>query len=593
MKFFNELRKTANLTRYALVDIIGGIRALPYILLTFLKSIVNAAALVSYTLLPGFIINYLMAGEIRTVVILAATLVATPFVQNTANAVITTIADKQKLSLVTDVEVEFDDYSCHIDYEYFESPKVLDMRSRASRAQDSIFGVVDCLNSILSSVISFVVILSVVAYINPLMLVFILVIVLLNSILTKRLNVKNHETALKQDHYWRVYWGASFQLENPNYAKEIRLFDISGMLLDNLRKVKKSGNELEHEKTVNWSKTTFLQAIVNIVKDGVIYGYSIISVLLGRMAIGTMSIYISAANQFSNNIGSVVNSYLSLSRLCMEVEEYKKFFELPQKQKTTGTRKPSFGKNSTIEFRNVSFKYPGSENYALKNMNLTIRGDERLCIVGENGSGKSTFIKLLSRLYFPTEGEILLDGVNINEYDYREYQNMFSAAFQDFEKFYLPLSKNIALDKDVDEAKLDNVCSRIGLTDFVRKLPHGYDFAIDKWIDEDGVNPSGGELQRISIARAVYSDRDIYILDEPTAALDPNAEYEIYTQFHNIITDKCAVLITHRLSAVQLADKIAVFENGHVEEYGTHDELYAAKGIYTEMFDKQAEFYRQ
>ena len=593
MKFFNELRKTANLTRYALVNIIGGIRALPYIMLTLLKSVVNAAALVSYTLLPGFIINYLMAGEIRTVVILAATLVATPFAQNSANALITAIADNRRHTLYTEAEVAFNDYSCHIDYEYFESPKVLDIRSRASRAQNDVFGVVDCLNSILSSVISFVVILSVIAYINPLMLLFILVIVLLNSILTKRLNVKNHETALKQDHYWRVQWGASFQLESPEYAKEIRLFDISGMLLDNLRAVKKTGNALEHEKTVNWSKTTFLQAIVNVVKDGVIYGYSIVSVLMGRMAIGTMSIYISAANQFSNNIGSVVNSYLSLSRLCMEVDEYKKFFELPQKQQTSGTRKPSFGKNSTIEFRNVSFKYPGSENYALKNLSLTIRGDERLRVVGENGSGKSTFIKLLSRLYFPTEGEILLDGININEYDYREYQNLFSAAFQDFEKFYLPLSKNIALDKDVDEAKLDNVCSRIGLTDFVKKLPRGYDSSIDKWIDEDGVNPSGGELQRISIARAVYSDRDIYILDEPTAALDPNAEYEIYTQFHNIITDKCAVLITHRLSAVQLADKIAVFENGHVAEYGTHDELYAKQGIYTEMFDKQAEFYRQ
>ncbi|MCD7804033.1 MAG: ABC transporter ATP-binding protein/permease [Oscillospiraceae bacterium] len=593
MKFFNELRKTINLTRYALVNIIGGIRALPYIMMTLLKSVVNAAALVSYTLLPGFIINYLMAGEIRTVVILAATLVATPFVQNSSNSLISVIFDKMQLGLSTEVHAEFHNYTSHLDYEYFESPKVLDMKERATRVCDSVFGVVDCLNSILSSIISFVVILSVVAYINPLMVVFILFIVLLNSMLTKRLNVKNHEIGMKQDNYWRVYWGATFQMENPSYAKEIRVYDISGMLLDNFRKVMKKGNELAHKRTVECNKTYFFQAIVNIVKDGVIYGYSIISVLLGRMAIGTMSIYISAANQFSSNIGSIVNSYLSLSRLCMEVEEYKKFFELPQKQQSFGTRKPSFGKNSTIEFRNVSFKYPGSENYALKNMNLTIRGDERLCIVGENGSGKSTFIKLLSRLYFPTEGEILLDGVNINEYDYREYQNMFSAAFQDFEKFYLPLSKNIALDKDVDEAKLDNICERIGLTDFVKKLPHGYDSAIDKWVDEDGVNPSGGELQRISIARAVYSDRDIYILDEPTAALDPNAEYEIYTQFHNIITDKCAVLITHRLSAVQLADKVAVFENGHVEEYGTHDELYARKGIYTEMFDKQAEFYRQ
>ncbi len=202
MKFFNELRKTINLTCYALVNIIGGIRALPYILLTLLKSVVNAAVLVSYTLLPGFIINYLMAGEIRTVVILAVTLVATPFIQNSSNSLISVIFDKKQLRLSTEVHAEFHNYTSHMDYENFESPNVLDMKERATRVCDSVFGVVDCLNSILSSIISFVVILSVVAYINPLMVVFILFIVLLNSMLTKRLNVKNHEIGMKQDNYW-------------------------------------------------------------------------------------------------------------------------------------------------------------------------------------------------------------------------------------------------------------------------------------------------------------------------------------------------------------------------------------------------------
>ena len=156
----------------------------------------------------------------------------------------------------------------------------------------------------------------------------------------------------------------------------------------------------------------------------------------------------------------------------------------------------------------------------------------------------------------------------------------------------MTLGENIVLANKYDKERLDNVCSSAGLNSLVNELPKGYNTQVDKWIDEEGFEPSGGENQRIAIARASYHGGNIFILDEPTAALDPMTEYEIYTQFNRMITDKCAVLITHRLSAVQLADKVAVFDNGSVAEYGTHKELYSKGGIYTEMFDKQAQFYR-
>lgn len=305
-----------------------------------------------------------------------------------------------------------------------------------------------------------------------------------------------------------------------------------------------------------------------------------------------MTIYLNASSQFSSGLSSVVGSYLQLSAQSLNVQELIEFLNIPMRQLDSGEFHPIFDNNSTIVFKDVSFKYPGSNNYALEHLNLTINCGKTLCIVGENGSGKSTFIKLLTRLYFPTEGEILLNGININEYDYLEYQRLFSPVFQDFCQFFLTLGENIALSNTADAEKLNDVCSQSGLITLANKLPKGYDTQVDKWIDEEGFQPSGGEGQRIAIARALYHGGEIYILDEPTAALEPNAEYEIYTQFNRMIENKCAILITHRLSAVQLSDTVAVFDKGHVAEYGTQKELYAKNGIYTEMFNKQAQFYR-
>ena len=266
--------------------------------------------------------------------------------------------------------------------------------------------------------------------------------------------------------------------------------------------------------------------------------------------------------------------------------------EIPLSNHVRGSLTPTFGVDSVIEFKNVSFRYPGSDRFVIKGLSLTIRGDEKLCIVGANGSGKSTFVKLLTRLYVPTEGEILLNGININEYDYREYCRLFAPVFQDFALYNITLGENIVMAESYDEERLRSAARQSGLSEMAEHNKNGYDTVIYKWFDEEGIEPSGGEGQRIAMARALYRGGSVYILDEPTAALDPNAEYEMYTQFNNMITDKCAILITHRLSAVQLADRVAVFDDGHVAEYGTHAELYAKGGIYTEMFDRQAQFYR-
>lgn len=245
-----------------------------------------------------------------------------------------------------------------------------------------------------------------------------------------------------------------------------------------------------------------------------------------------------------------------------------------------------------MEFKNVSFKYPGSEIFALKKINLEINLNEKLCIVGANGSGKTTLIKLLTRLYFPTEGEILLDGVNINNFDYEKYQGLFSPVFQDYALYTLSIKENIALEQNPNAEKVKQTLKNVGLEHLIYDLSNGINTSIFKIHDSVGFEPSGGEGQRIAIARALYHTAQIYLLDEPTASLDPIAEYEIYKQFSDMIKNKPSILITHRLSAVKLVDKVLVMDNGKIAEIGTHQDLYNANGLYTKMYDVQAEYYK-
>jgi ABC-type multidrug transport system fused ATPase/permease subunit len=249
-----------------------------------------------------------------------------------------------------------------------------------------------------------------------------------------------------------------------------------------------------------------------------------------------------------------------------------------------------------IEFRHVSFSYPGTERKILDDISIKIAPGEHLSIVGLNGAGKTTFIKLLCRLYDPTEGEILLDGVNIKEYDYKKYMEQFAPVFQDFKLFALTLSDNIIFEKETDEAekkRIAELTELVGLEDFVNKLDKGMDTNLFKFFDEEGIEPSGGEQQKIAIARALYKDSPVVILDEPTAALDPVAEYDIYRQFNTLVGGRSAFYISHRLSSCKFCDRIAVFSGGKIAEYGTHDELERIpNGIYAEMFEAQAKYYR-
>ncbi|MGI5112448.1 ABC transporter ATP-binding protein [Treponema putidum] len=247
-------------------------------------------------------------------------------------------------------------------------------------------------------------------------------------------------------------------------------------------------------------------------------------------------------------------------------------------------------KEPLIEFKNVSFAYPDSEKTVLKNLNLTLRQGERLAVVGKNGSGKTTFVKLLCRLYDPVEGEILFNGKNIKEYDYKEYLNLFSVVFQDFKLLALPLAQNISGGQVYDKLKVLEVLKNTGLD--LSKFKNAEKTYLYKNFDDDGVNISGGEGQKIAIARALYKDSPFIILDEPTAALDPIAEAEIYSKFDSLVKNKTSLYISHRLSSCRFCSHILVFDAGSIVQEGSHEELLAEAGLYSKLWNAQAQYYQ-
>lgn len=245
-----------------------------------------------------------------------------------------------------------------------------------------------------------------------------------------------------------------------------------------------------------------------------------------------------------------------------------------------------------VEFRDVSFKYPNNDKWALRHVNMKFKIGKRLAIVGENGSGKTTFIKLLCRLYDPQEGQILLNGIDIRKYNYRDYMGIFSVVFQDFQLLCQPLGANVAGAVEYDSNRVRKALMDAGFGERLATLEKGIDTILYKDLSEDGVEVSGGEAQKIAIARALYKNAPFNILDEPTAALDPIAEAEIYSKFNEIVGDKTAIYISHRLSSCKFCDEIAVFHGGKIIQQGSHDYLVSDKnGKYYELWQAQAQYY--
>ena len=332
---------------------------------------------------------------------------------------------------------------------------------------------------------------------------------------------------------------------------------------------------------------------VSHIFTAVIYIFVCLKAWAGAFGVGSVTQYIAAVTAMSGGVSDLLFCFGELRTNASFLKVTFEFLDTPNKmyQGSLTTEKRS-DHQYEIEFRNVSFKYPHTEEYALRNVSLTFNIGQRLAVVGQNGSGKTTFIKLLCRLYDPTEGEIYLNGIDIRKYDYQQYIDIFSVVFQDFKLHSFALGQNVATASMYDEDKVIDCLNKAGFGERLHKMPKGLNTCLYKDYEDDGIEISGGEAQKIALARALYKDAPFVILDEPTAALDPIAEFEVYSKMNEIVGEKTAVFISHRLSSCRFCSDIAVFHEGRLIQRGGHDGLVAdVSGKYYELWNAQAQYY--
>ena len=480
------------------------------------------------------------------------------------------------------------------DFERLEDPQFLDMQEKAKKflyCDWHGFGyLLDCAMTIIGQCFTLVGISAIIATLDwKVVAAFVFFVALsakFEGAAKKKAMQLSREIAGDQ-RGWRYY---SELFEDFSYGKEIRMNSMGKWLLSKERSYFKKVNDNLKRQNNYYIKAGNWGAFFTFVQQVIAYGYVLVCAVGGKISIGEFTMYVGAITSFATALKNVITSLTEIRTYDMYYDDLDEYLSLPMKLRE-GTRKESLPETYAIEFQNVSFRYPGSEKYALKNINLTIKSGEKLSIVGENGAGKTTFVKLLTRLYDPVEGRILLNGVDIREMDYEHYMSVFSTVFQDYKLFSFSLKDNVALALPVDEGRVLKILERVGFGKKLKKLPKGIDTAVYRNFDETGFEPSGGEGQKLALARALYKDAPIVILDEPTAALDPRAEYELYQQFNAMVQGKTAVYISHRLSSTRFCDVIAVFSGGEVAEYGSHEDLMQNGGLYKELFDMQAQFY--
>ncbi len=491
-------------------------------------------------------------------------------------------------------EVRLADHTMQMDFEHTEDPEALDQLNRAKEGISWYSGgVVGVLNSVYTLIGNITVLLGVSTIILitcPLLLPVQVIGLVLISIFNARNNKIEIESYKELAGINRLFGYFLFQLADFSYGKEIRLYDSAEMMLQKTDTESRKMAGVWTTMAEKQCKNAWGMDIVNAARDGISYFYIGLLALLKKITVGDFSMCITSASELYKGMLGVVQGCQDIAKRCVYAHQFIKLLDYPVALEK-GEKKVT-GEKHVIEFSHVSFKYPRDQQYVLRDINLKITSGEHLSVVGLNGAGKTTFIKLLCRLYDVTEGEILIDGINIKEYSEGEYRKLFAVVFQDFQLFAFSLKDNIALGDIEKDGEVERVLKLSGFYEDAQKLEHGLDTMLYKSFDEKGTELSGGQQQKTAIARALYKNAPIVILDEPTAALDPVAEYDIYRRFDTLVGGKTAIYISHRLSSCKFCDRIAVFAENTIKEYGTHDELVGMEnGIYAELFAAQAQYY--
>ena len=485
-------------------------------------------------------------------------------------------------------------------YELLEKPDVLDVFERAGQATggnyNGVEGMMNLMSQLGESGLTVIVTFIAVTVLDP-RLIIAMIILTVGQFLYFRhiIKVDKKEVWDKLAGSWRSRHYMERITQDFDFAKDIRLFDLKDFLTGKFNKINEvfiERNDYHHKL---WLRYNFVTAVAGTVIKGLVYAVLFIAVINKGMTVGNFTMFLAFSLAFAGALTNFLQRFGDYKRASLETDDFRSFIDLETADDEKDCMPLPETDSYEIEFKDVSYRYPESEKDALLHLNLKIRAGEKLAVVGLNGAGKTTMIKLLLRLYDPAEGSITLNGTDIRKYRRSDYYRLFAPVFQNVEIFAFLMSENIAMQRasHIDSERVRKAACEAGLEERIVSLAKGIDTPLTKIVEDDGVDLSGGEKQKLALAKALYKGARIVVLDEPTSALDAIAEQSLYERFDEMIGDKSAVYISHRLASTRFCDRIAMFEDGQLVEYGSHDELMARNGKYAEMFNVQAQYYRE
>ncbi len=589
-----------------------------YFPLVILKSLVTAtlpfvAIIFSALILDGFIDGLGKASIMAYVyqmIILSAILLLS---RTTLN-----FFCEQKTNLINlRLDSEISKKTLNLDFEQLESQIIKDKISRANQGVNSSGGIGSFINllgvaieNIIAFIYSFILISAIFNRVdlnnpdtvtkifnNPLVGVGLMVLIVISLLLNFKILSKVNKLQYKlfEDNVFTNRLFAYFTDASLDYklSKEVRLYHVNKLISDSMNKYALIFGKKFHSFV---SASGSMISKVGLLNHIILFSaYSIIGIkaLLGLISVGNVLLLVSAITAFNTAITDFIITMSTASLQIKYLSLYEEYLEInTEMYKGTLPIEKRNDSQFDFEFRNVSFHYPNTDEMILKNVSMKMEIGKKLAIVGPNGAGKTTFIKLLCRLYDPTEGEILLNGIDIRKYDYKEYINLVSVVFQDFRLFSSTIKDNVTSGQRENDEKALQYLTQAGLKARIEKLENGIDTYLYSNFGEQGIEVSGGEAQKIAIARALYKDTPLVILDEPTSALDPISEYEIYTKFDTLVENKTAIYISHRMASCRFCDSIIVFDKGEIIQSGNHDKLLCnTEGLYYNMWSAQAKYY--
>lgn len=574
-----------------------------YIILLIMNSLIGAMQIVANVVLPKYLIDELITSRntgsllyIGGAIVLSNLLFSFLGKLMTRNLAIQNRYMNEKMNQALGIKI------MNVDYSYLENPYYLDLKERAAFActnQSAVYNLINNSADLLKSLVTLISMVAVMLTLGPVLFLVSAVTIILTVVVLASFSsyqVRFFDKIIPVNRKYGYYLGLGYS--DDEIQKDARLYGMEPMLLS---RVVNYTNEFMGEFNKYYKKQGKIRGAVNIIANlqaALTYGYVGIRVVTNQfgkqIGLGSFMMYVNASIQFTATFRTLTDNIVGTKQMLDYLDPFLELMDLPEVKQEGDI--PFEGVIESVCFEHVTFCYPGSEKEVLSDLSFQINKGEKISIVGLNGAGKTTLIKLICRLYHPTSGKILINGKDIFDYDYESYIKNIAAVFQDYKLFAFSLLENItSKDKEkVDKGEVNEIVKEVGLEEKIEELPNGLDSLYGKAYDVNGIELSGGQSQKVAIARALYKNASMVIMDEPTSALDPLAEADIYHNFNNMVSNKTAIYISHRMSSSVFCDRILVLDGGSVSDFDSHENLMKkGESLYCKLFKAQAENYSE